>query len=507
MLGTKSFKILAMALVISVVVSVCGAFLFANKTTQTETPKEIFVSAMTEYNNTNYRQSHDLFMNSYRGYTNASDPSNAWNALQWAIKAERVPLEYPYNLSQATEVLKQGFPACDNSTIFAWLDSPNTEKIMCDGEYRYFLDATANFRFRNSTLLRGFSESLGLNPLYDSLAPIVWGNASAAGPYFNPGTYEVRGSMDLQRSLLPQNGTLQLWIPTPVNTMSQRNISVDVTPSQYVVQWPDFGNDMGMIYMEIPMEGMTADLNVSVVYTFTTYQQDFVVDPSNVGAYDRSSAEYLKYTASTGNTLITPEISALGHAIVGNESNPYLKARLIYDYVVKNYLYSHVPHLTLNTLGIPESVYVYEHGYGDCGAQSIFFSALCRSVDVPARSCGGFQMIPGFSGPHFWAEFMLPNYGWLPADVTVAETADWTYNQSEQNMTEFKAFFFGHLDPYRFVIQVDVDEPLVPGEGNVTIIRMVHQSATAKCLTSDQDMDAIIATAFVFTLSEGHAPA
>ena len=502
MVWRKGSKVLAVSLAVVVVASSFGLFLYTTNSTDKETPKGLFVSAMKEYNNTNYSHSHDLFMKSYHGYKNASDSSNAWAALQWAVKAERITLEFPYNRSQAAEILRESFPACDNSTISSWLDSPNNERIMCDGEYLYFGDLAANFRFRNITLIQGFSESLGLNPIYDSLAPIVWRNASTTGPYSEPGTYEVRGNMTVARNLLPQNGTLRLWIPAPVNTMSQRNSSVEVTPSQYVVQWPDFTSDMGMIYMEVPLDGMAADIQVSVVYQFTTYQQDFAIDPSNVGVYDKSSAEYQKFTASYAHTTITPEIAALAHQIVGDELNPYLQAKLIYAYVVEHYTYSHVPHLSLDAKGEHESVYVYEHGFGDCGAQSMFFSSLCRAVDVPARSCGGYQMIPGFAGTHFWAEFLLPNYGWVPVDVTVAEAADWTYNQSEQNMTEFKDYFFGHLDPYRFVIQVDVDEPLVPSEGNVTIMRMAHQSATAVCLSADTDVEAIIATSWSFTLPE-----
>jgi transglutaminase-like putative cysteine protease len=498
---------LAIALVIVVVVSACGVLLTVTKNPMAEAPKDVFATAMNEYNNTNYRQSHDLFMKSYYGFKNSSDPSNAWNALQWATKAERVPLEYPYNRSEAQDILRQSFPVCTNSTISAFLDSSNTEKIMCDGEYRYFADLAENFQFRNSTLIKGLSEGMGMNPIYDSLAPIVWGNNSNVGPYFNPGTYEVQGNMTIPRDQLPSNGTLQLWIPTPVSTLSQRNVSVVVTPSQYVVHEPDFDSEMGMVYLEIPLDGMSADVEVSVVYKFTTYQQDFHIDSSNVGVYDRSSAEYQKYTASSGSTLITPDISALAYRIIGNETNPYLEAKPIYDYVVMNYPYSKVPHLSLDTRGLPESVYVFDHGYGDCGAQSMFFSALCRAVGIPARSCGGYQLIPGFSGTHFWAEFMLPNYGWVPADVTVAEAADWTYDQSEQNITEFKDFFFGHLDPYRFIIQVDVGVPLVPDAGQVTVMRLAHQSPVAKCITSDRDMDAIIETDWVFTLPDVRSPA
>jgi len=37
-------------------------------------------------------------------------------------------------------------------------------------------------------------------------------------------------------------------------------------------------------------------------------------------------------------------------------------------------------------------------------------------------------MITGPAGTHVWAEYYVGGYGWIPADVTVAEGADGSYN-------------------------------------------------------------------------------
>jgi transglutaminase-like putative cysteine protease len=503
MVGRKGPKLVAAAIVIGMLVTVCGAVAFNGYKTQQDTPKALFDAGMSEYYDNNYHHASGLFMKSYYAYRNGTEPAKAWDALQWSIKADRVTLEYPFNRSQATELLIQTYPSVERATIDTWLDAPNTEKIVSDGETLYFMGIASNFQFRNLTLMHQFTASIGQNPIYDPLVPIVWGNTSTVGSYFDPQAYEVTGTLDLPRDLLPQNGTLKIWVPAPVDEMSQRNSTlVSVTPSQYLVQAPDFGSRMGIAYLEVPLDGMTQDVKVVIVYRFETYQQNFTIDPANIGTYDKASAEYQMYTASTGNTFVSPGILALAHQVVGDETNPYLQAKLIYDYIVKNYPYALMPHVSLQALGVPESVYVYENGHGDCGAQSMFFSALCRAVGIPARSCGGYQLIPGSAGTHFWAEFLLPNYGWVPVDVTVAEAADWASGVTDQNVTGFKDYYFGNLDPYRFVIQLDVDVPLAPAPGNATLRTTAHQEPAAVCLTANQDMEALVSAYWTWTLPE-----
>ena len=81
--------------------------------------------------------------------------------------------------------------------------------------------------------------------------------------------------------------------------------------------------------------------------------------------------------------------------IVGNETNPYLQARMIYWYIINTLPYSHAPHIYLDAAGIPESTYVLGTGVGDCGTQSMYFAALCRSLGIPARAVGGYQLGAG----------------------------------------------------------------------------------------------------------------
>ncbi|NLT35522.1 MAG: transglutaminase domain-containing protein [Gaiellales bacterium] len=91
-----------------------------------------------------------------------------------------------------------------------------------------------------------------------------------------------------------------------------------------------------------------------------------------------------------------------------------------------------MPHLTAWPRGEPESTYVHELRRGNCGAQATYFPALCRPLGIPARTTGGWQLFTGNFAGHFWAEFYLPNYGWIPVDPMAADMADRTDKISDE---------------------------------------------------------------------------
>jgi transglutaminase-like putative cysteine protease len=123
----------------------------------------------------------------------------------------------------------------------------------------------------------------------------------------------------------------------------------------------------------------------------------------------------------------------------------------------------------------------------------MYFAALCRSLGIPARAIGGYQPLPGVEGTHFWAEFYVPEYGWVPVDVIIAEASEWSFNATDKERQEFMTYYFGNLDPYRYVIQSDVDIPLVPDPGDAVLFTTVHQKPAAVCDTCTEDIELVAA--------------
>jgi len=445
-----------------------------------------------------------LFMNASEGYAAEDNAAMKRDSLRQAKRISWLFAEMPLNRTSADETIALTFPNFTTEERQTFLEPGASIQFVTDGQVHYFEGIARNIRYHNNTLSRDYTRSLGESPFFDQISPYINAPRDDQNPLYQNHTYLATGMMSIPRDELPDNGTLKVWLPLPVRTDSQSNISViSIVPEHYVVSGPAGTGEIGEVYLEIPLEEMDGEfVNVSLEVSFTTSPRIDRVDPDTIGEYDTSGALYQRYTKSQPNINLTPEVLALAQEIVGDETNPYKKARLIYDYILDTLPYSNVPHGYLSAAKIPESDFVYNTGFGDCGTQSMYFAALCRAVGVPARTPGGYQLVPGHAGTHFWAEFYLPEYGWLPVDVTIAEGGDWAYNAAPDKVKEYQDFFFGNMDPYRFTIQTDADEPFSGGPDPDVLFTVVHQMPMIICKTADIDVEMLGMSLWSYTFED-----
>ena len=404
-------------------------------------------------------------------------------------RMEKICLIYTLTEEDVRNRIKEKYPDTTDARINEIIKEGRLPQLIIGGKTYYFEDCLntlyhvyPDFRTKEQ------AGSLGtITKLFDIMAKYIYEKDTAlpGQVLLNPITYEARGEIAIPRDKLPSRGLLMVWLPLPLVTAAQPNVeSVSVYPEKYIKFPHKLDGDIGLTYMEIPLEEIEGDLTIGTKFRLTHFEERFNVDPAKVGEYDKNSTLYKRYTASGKNIAITPAIRAAAKKIAGQETNPYLIAKKYYDHVVYDLDYSLTPHPGLEALGIPESVFVHEHRYGDCGAQSIYFSALCRSMGIPARASGGLQLFPSprtGCGDHFWAQIYLPNYGWIPVDTSVGQLAKYMPNLREEQRRDFIEYFFGNLDPFRYLIQVDVDIPLIPKPDESLIFEMVLQQPTALC--------------------------
>lgn len=104
-----------------------------------------------------------------------------------------------------------------------------------------------------------------------------------------------------------------------------------------------------------------------------------------------------------------PGIEALREDIVGEETNVYLIAKAIYEWIDDNVDY----HIWDSLDGPLSSLQTLEELKGDCDDQSILFCALARSAGVPAWLQLGAVYSPsnGEMGGHAWVQMFMPTEG------------------------------------------------------------------------------------------------
>jgi transglutaminase-like putative cysteine protease len=464
---------------------------------------EAYSLGLAEYNAANYRTAEASYAEAYALYTNTGDADSALAARNAMLRANRTFMEYSLNTTAAQAVLRERVPGITDEDLSDWLEN-HAQKIVSENETLYFYDIASDYLYAHFDEIRKQSDAK-LN--FAVIAQYAWSENQSAGtdPYVNPVYYAGVEHLAIPHDMLPATGTIRIWYPLPVETESQVNVTV-TNPSypEYIVAGPVTTGSIGYIYYEIPVDAITGDLNLTADISFTSYEQIFAIDPAAVGEYDTSDPEYQLYTASERNIEITDAVRDKAQEIVGNETNPYLQAQMIYAYIIETYPYSHVPHGSLDAREpkVAESTYMFETGHGDCGTQSMLFAAFCRSLGIPARAIGGFQMLlAGTPGTHFWAEYYLPGYGWVPCDPTVAEIADWVTISDEQRTT-FKEYYATNLDPTRLIIQKNVDEPMDPPiPDNAVVFRVVRQAPAIVSDTADYDIDLFSSEHFGISLT------
>jgi hypothetical protein len=159
---------------------------------------------------------------------------------------------------------------------------------------------------------------------------------------------------------------------------------------------------------------------ISITQTLKVSAVEFDINPNAVGTY--FPPEVQKYTSPVPGLFESddPAIQTLANQIVGNETNPYLKARQILENVIAYLRYErqNEEHGAL---------WAYNNKKGDCTEFSNLFIALARAAGIPAKAISGFGYLSlyGLESAstdvteigHAWAIAYLPNYGWVPVDA------------------------------------------------------------------------------------------
>lgn len=124
---------------------------------------------------------------------------------------------------------------------------------------------------------------------------------------------------------------------------------------------------------------------------------------------------------------VTPEIQLIANDIAGEETNPVIVARRMFDYVIqKSDHYSKFGTMPLGQcLGSASECMA---GTGDCCTdQHALFIALCRARGIPCRLLFGSRLQPQNlakdhdPGYRCWPNFFAPGIGWVPLDISSAD--------------------------------------------------------------------------------------
>jgi len=166
------------------------------------------------------------------------------------------------------------------------------------------------------------------------------------------------------------------------------------------------------------------------------------INPKNVKGYDKNRILYKEYTSS--DALIdcdNPKIVSLAKEIVKKETNPYLQAKLVYDYIVSKYFI-----LNENRYSDENPIDLIENEQGDAYDFSVIYTSILRALKIPSVSVAGILVDSDSSTQsHWWNEFYIEKYGWIPVDLALGSGLSFSpFKEIPKHDT--KSFYFGNLD-------------------------------------------------------------
>jgi transglutaminase-like putative cysteine protease len=275
---------------------------------------------------------------------------------------------------------------------------------------------------------------------------------------------------------------VRIWFAYPQEDPAQqvRDLRVEA-PYPYRVERDSEGNTVLYLEAENPTE---KELTVVESFTVSRSEVRSGVDPSKarpLSDSDRASLE--RYLRPNKYVVIDDSIRQLADQIVGDEKNPVLAARKIYDWVLHNIDYWVKDPKTKKASPVGSTTYCLIFRTGNCTDFESLWTSLARAKGIPTRIVYGSFFKPEFDGQnqdqsyHCWAQFYAPGVGWVPHDVSVADlyvgdfattpdnealvrrtTADGTYGADPERVN----YYFGNLDERRVTWSIGRDLILSP---------------------------------------------
>jgi len=218
-------------------------------------------------------------------------------------------------------------------------------------------------------------------------------------------SYIVTYSVDIRVLDASRPNTLYLWIPKPISSPSQRNVNLISRSAEPFVE-----NHRGVSLFKLDNLGSGANQSINLTFQVEVYAVESAVRPLGI-RQERNPLTALH----TQNTALIPssnqQIRNTVNTITGREQNPYIKARLIYDWILANMQITNVP---MTDADIP---FYLESRQTDAFGAALLYTTMARAAGIPCIPVAGVLIDRnGSTIRHYWAEFWIDGFGWLPVD-------------------------------------------------------------------------------------------
>lgn len=377
-------------------------------------------------------------------------------------RMRRIRLDFPLTEAQVKQRLRERIPDLREDEFLAWKASNKLEHLVIDGEPFYFTRSVSNL-----FLLDPQAAARRAPPI----EPPLIGPMERPHRYHDEAVREARAtgrrsvaprrvrvtqSLTVDADAVPAGEAVRAWIPYPRMLPGQQE-NLRLLGSQPAVHRvaPESALQR-TVYLEQPARA-GEPTRFSISYELTVYGQVNRIDADKVravdaGLIDRDPEVARHLGERPPHIVFTDDIRAFSKRVVGDETNPYLVARRLFEAVDRIPWAGAREYSTISNI----SEYALHAGHADCGQQTLLLMTLLRLNGIPARWQSGMVFSDGaYDNLHDWGWLYLEPYGWVPMDVTTGrfrEVAD----------PDVEWFYLGGLDAYRIAFNDDYGTDFVP---------------------------------------------
>jgi len=377
-------------------------------------------------------------------------------------RLDRIRKDFTKTKEDVLEYIRTYVPDVTDENIRKWEEEKSLEYKTIDGKKWYFYRAVPNlFRINRElkAIKKAYEEKHGQveNPEYSFIQDakqIVQAAATLNKSLVKPRRFNMTYTLTVDADAVPGGEVIRAWLPYP-REGNPRQVDIqffDSDPREHIISENDAYLQRSIYLEKKAVPGKPTVFQVR--FAFKTYSQYQPIDPKSIQPYDTDSDWYKTYTSEKPpHVVFTPELKKVSQEIVGNETNPYLKAKKIFQWIDEWSPWAGAREYS-TMRNIP--MYVYENKHGDCGMQALMFLTMARLNGIPTHWQSGWWLPPGAVNLHDWCEIYLEPYGWLLVDQDLGI--------QDSDDERVKWFCLGNTNAYRWVVNDDFSKPFYPAK-------------------------------------------
>ena len=278
-------------------------------------------------------------------------------------------------------------------------------------------------------------------------------NKYGSKTYTDTRTYRLVSEVEISDFIAESPNTLFLRIPIPQKTETQRLVTINsVQPEPFVPSYQGasiyrFYNVDSGTKIQIRQEYSVSRSKVETSVAAGSLKKTGYNNPLLYAAYTEAD-EFLPAN--------DPAIKKVCKHIIGSETNPYNKAKRIY-----HFLTSEITARESSAADAGRSILTaLEEKTGGAYDLALLFCTLARAAGVPAIPTAGLLVDHNKKAvQHWWAEFYLNGFGWVPVDPALASGIPFDTGAADN-----KQWYFGNLDAYHIAFSrgYQIQTPMQP---------------------------------------------